>query len=130
MARALVLTEGAGARLADLVFVPLEKELLGAIKAPMPPFQRIFNQLAEIRAPEQLAATAVSTPRREQDSESMHPPLGERLANLGFTEIPSIEEIQNSAIDRVLSQEAVRELPARFDNEWCKKMNELVGAGR
>jgi peptidase M48-like protein len=130
MARALVLAEGAGARLADLVFGPLEKELIGAIKAPMPPFQRIFHRLGEIRTPEQLAAAAVAALGREQDSESTHPPLGERLANLGFTEIPAIEEIQNSAIDQVLSREAVKELPARFDNEWRKQVDEWVGVGR
>lgn len=130
MARALVLTEGASARLADLVFVPLDKELIGAIKAPMPPLQRILNLLGEIRAPVQLAAAAVAALGREQDPESTHPAFGERLASLGFTEIPSIEAIQNSAIDQVLSEEAVRELPAKFDNEWCKRVDELVGVGR
>jgi hypothetical protein len=44
------------------VFAPLEKELMGAIKAPAPPFQRLFNQLGDIRAPEQLAAAAVVGP--------------------------------------------------------------------
>src|SRR5215472_6516012 len=37
MARALVLLEACGERLTDLVFKPLEKEMLGAIKVPTPP---------------------------------------------------------------------------------------------
>jgi Zn-dependent protease with chaperone function len=130
MARALVLVEAGSARLADLVFTPLEKELIGAIKAPTPPFQRIFNQLGDIRAPEQLAAAAVVGQRREEDPKSTHPALGQRLANLGFTDIPPIDEVHASAIDQALAREAVRELTARFDGEWRKMADELVRVGR
>jgi Zn-dependent protease with chaperone function len=129
MARALVLVDAGDARLADLVFAPLEKEMIGAIKAPTPPFQRIFNRLGEIRAPEQLAAAAVVGLRREQSSESTHPPLRERLANLGFTDIPPIDNIQTSAIDQVLWREAVKELPSRFDDEWRRAAEKLVRVG-
>jgi hypothetical protein len=130
MARALALVEAVGARLDELVYTPLEKEMLGAIKAPTPPFQRIFDRLADIRAPEQLVAAAVAGLKHEQDSDSTHPPLEKRLANLGFTDIPPIDKVQNSAIDQVLSPEAVRELPARFDDEWRKNVREWVSVGR
>jgi Zn-dependent protease with chaperone function len=129
MARALVLMEGGSARLTDLVFAPLEKELTGAIKAPTPPLQRIFNQLGDIRAPEQLAAAAVVGLRQEEDPKSTHPPLGKRLANLGFTDIPPIDGVQTSAIDQVLSRHAVRELVARFDGEWRKTVDGFVHVG-
>jgi hypothetical protein len=129
MARALVLVDAGSARLADVVFAPLEKELIGAIKAPTPPFQRIFNQLGDIRAPEPLAAAAVVGLRREEDPKSTHPPLGKRLANLGFTDIPPIDAVQTSAIDQVLSPEAVRELSARFDDDWRKMADEWVRVG-
>ena len=56
--------------------------------------------------------------------------MGKRLANLGFSDIPPIDKVQNSAIDQVLSPEAVRELPARFDDEWRKNVRELVSVGR
>src|SRR5258705_2875609 len=122
MARALALVEAAGARLDELVYVPLAKEMLGAIKAPAPPFQRIFNRLGDIRASEPLAAAPAASPRSGQESDTTHPPLGKRLANLGFSDIPPIDKVQNSAIDQVLSPEAVRELPARFDDEWRKNV--------
>jgi len=130
MARALVLIEGASARLVDLIFAPLANELLGAIKAPTPPFRRILDRLDEIRAPEQLAAAAAAALERAQEPDSTHPPLGQRLANLGFTKIPSIGEVENSAIHQLLSQAAVRELPARFDDEWRKKADAMVAIGR
>jgi Zn-dependent protease with chaperone function len=129
MARALTLVEAGSARLADLVFAPLEKELIGAIRAPTPPFQRIFDQLEDIRAPEQLATAAIVGLRREEDPKSTHPPLGKRLANLGFTDIPPIDKVQTSAIDQILSPQAVREFPARFDDEWRKKADEVVRVG-
>jgi hypothetical protein len=53
----------------------------------------------------------------EEEPDSTHPPLDKRLANLGFTEIPSIAAVENSAIDQLPSQAAVKDLPARFDNE-------------
>ncbi|UWU76363.1 M48 family metalloprotease [Bradyrhizobium huanghuaihaiense] len=129
-ARALVLMEACGTRLIDLVFAPLEKEVLGAINAPRPPFERIVKQLADIRAPEPMAAAAVAGLSREHDPDSTHPPFGKRLANLGYTDIPEIDEIRTSAIDQLLSRDAAKDLPARFDGEWRKKAQEWVSVGR
>ncbi|WP_431206242.1 M48 family metallopeptidase [Bradyrhizobium betae] len=74
-ARALVLVEACRTRLADLVFAPLEKEMLGAIHAPSPPFERIVKQLVDIRAPEPMAAAAVAGLSREHDPDLDAPAL-------------------------------------------------------
>ena len=131
MARALVLIEACGARLADLVYIPLEKEVAGAIKPPMPPLQRIIHRLEDIRAPEQLeAAAALAGPGREPDPDPTHPPLVKRLANLGYIDVPPIDRVDRSAIGRVLSPDAVKNLPARLDDEWRKKVHRLVSVER
>ena len=130
MARALVLTEGGGARLTELVMMPLEKEMLGAIKAPTAPLQRIIGLLEDLRAPDQIAAAAVAGLKSEQDPESRHPPFGKRLVNLGFTGIPPIGKVGTSAIDQLLSAEAARELLTRLDDEWRKKVQEWVHVDR
>jgi Zn-dependent protease with chaperone function len=130
MARALVLLEACTARLSDLVFSPLEKETLGAIKVPMPPFQRISAQLGDIRAVEQLATAAAARLTREPEPDSTHPPFDKRLANLGFTDIPAIDAVQASAIDRLLSPKTAKELSARFDDEWRKRAHDQVSLGR
>jgi len=129
-ARALVLIEACGARLTDLVFAPLEKEMLGAITAPPPPFARIINQLEDIRAPGPAAAAAVAGLSREHDPDSTHPPFSKRLANLGYTDIPEIDAVRVSAIDQLLPGDTARDLAARFDEEWRKKAQEWVGIGR
>jgi hypothetical protein len=82
--------------------MPLEKEMLGAIKAPTPPLQRMISLLEDIRAPEQLVAAAVAGLKSEQDPESRHPPFGKRLVNLGFTDVPPIRKVETSAIDQLL----------------------------
>jgi len=130
MARALVLTEGGGARLTELVMKPLEKDMLGAIKAPTPPLQRILSQLEDIRASEQLAAAASAGVKSELDPASTHPPFGKRLANLGFTDIPPIGKVETSAITQLLPPETASELLARFDDEWRKKVRDFVSVGR
>src|SRR5262249_50381524 len=129
MARALVLTEACTARLIDLIYDPLEKEVTGAIKVPVPPLQRIVRQLEDIRAPEQLATAARAGPKHEPDPDPTHPPLAKRLANLGYDDIPSIDQTGTSAIGQVLSPEAVKALPARFDDEWRKNTQRRVGIG-
>jgi hypothetical protein len=130
MARALVLTEACGTRLTDLVYAPLEKEILGAIHAPRPPFERVFKQLGDIRAPEPISAAALAGLTREHDADATHPPFAKRLANLGYTDIPEIDEVKTSAIDRLLSPDAAREIAARFDEEWRKKAQAWVTVGR
>ena len=130
MARALVLLEGGSTRLTDLVMKPLEKEMLGAIKPPIPPLQRILSQLEDIRAPEQLLAAATAGPKNELDPESTHPPLVKRLANLGFTDVPPIGKVETSAIDQLVSAETASELLASFDDEWRKKVRDWVSVGR
>ncbi|MBR0829257.1 M48 family metalloprotease [Bradyrhizobium manausense] len=128
-ARALVLMEACGTRLTDLVFKPLEKEVLGAINAPRPPFARILEQLEDIRAPGPMAAAAVAGLSREHEPDSTHPPFDKRLANLGYTEIPEIDEVRTSAIDRLLTPDAARDLAARFDEDWRKKAQAWVSVG-
>jgi hypothetical protein len=130
MARSLVLLEACTTRLSDLVFNPLEKEMLGAIRVPMPPLQRISARLGDIRALEQLVTTVAARLAREPEPESTHPPFNKRLANLGFSGIPTIAAVQASAIDRLLSPEAAKERSARFNDEWRKRARDLVVVGR
>lgn len=130
MVRALVLTEGCGALITELVMTPLEKELLGAIKPPAPPLQRMIGLLGDIRAPEQLVAAAAANLKSEQDPESRHPPFGKRLANLGLADVPSIGKVEGSAIDRLLSPKAASELITRFDDEWRKRARDFVSVDR
>jgi Zn-dependent protease with chaperone function len=129
-ARALVLVEACGTRLTDLVYSPLQMELLGAINAPPPPFERIFKQIGDIRAPEPMAAAAAAGLTREHEPDSTHPPFAKRLANLGYAGIPEIDEVRTSAIDQLLSRDAATDIPARFDAEWRKKAQAWVTVGK
>jgi hypothetical protein len=56
--------------------------------------------------------------------------LGRRLANLGFRTVPPIDAIGTSAVDRLLSPDAARDLAARFDAEWRKTAETWVGVGQ
>jgi len=129
MARALLLMEGATTRLSELVFAPLEKEMLGAINAPEPPLRRMSRSLDDLRAPEALAAAAATGLVKNEEPDGTHPSFAKRLANLGYTALPLIDAIDSPAIDRVLSNEFARELSTRFDNEWRRSAQMLVGIG-
>jgi len=89
MARALVLSHNAWAGMKELIFDPLDKEMLGAIRAPTPPLQRLIDQLDAIRT---FRASGEAEPPHEKDEPvDYHPPLRERLANLGFATVPDVE---------------------------------------
>lgn len=130
MARSLALLAGGTTRLRELVFAPLETDLLGAISVPATPLQRMAAQLAEIRAGDELAAAAAGAMKEEKDDpDSTHPPFGRRLANLGYTAIPAIDPVETPAIERLLAPEAARELSARLDAEWRKMAQGWVHVG-
>ena len=129
MARALVMVAGGTARLRELVFAPLETEMLGAISVPATPLQRISAQLAEIRRPDQLAAAAATKLQDEETADSTHPSLRRRLANLGYDAIPAVEPVETSAIAQLLSPEAARDVSARLDREWRRVAQTWVHVG-
>jgi len=126
-ARALVLVASMSARMNEVVFTPLQKELLGAIRAPAPPLQRIISQLEMIRMPGSIEAAALACFATEkEDSNATHPPLRQRLANVGFTEVPKVDAPQTSAADALLSDQALKNLVSRLDSQWTRKAAESV----
>lgn len=121
MARSVVLVAGLSRRLDDLVFEPLNKELLGAIRAPRPPLQRIIGDLEQIRMPGPVAAAArAGMTAGEDDADASHPSLRQRLANLGFADLPDIDPVQASAAATLLDAAACADLVAAVDGRWSR----------
>jgi hypothetical protein len=114
----------------EFVFTPLNKELLGAIRVPAPPLQRMISQLDMIRMPDGVKAAALThmTPEKE-DPDSTHPSLRQRLANLVFSEIPAIDGIQTPAASSLLADHVFKDLVTRFDSQWSKRMAAHVDIG-
>ena len=123
VARALVLIRRADASINELIMAPLEKELLGAIRTPAPPLQRLIEQLDAVRAHQPAGA---AEPKEEDDPQSEHPPLHARLANLGFATIPQAEMADTSAADTVLSTAAMKDLLTAFNERWRRHAKMLV----
>jgi Peptidase family M48 len=124
MARALLLVHLCGARMKELVFAPLDKELIGAIRSPTPPLQRLVNQLDAIRVLEKVEDASLLS---DEPADSTHPPLRARLANLGFAGIPKVETAMTSATESLLSTGAASDLLKRFDGEWRRAATAMVG---
>jgi Zn-dependent protease with chaperone function len=127
MARALVLSHHAAWGLKELIDDPLDKELLGAIRAPTPPLQRVVDQLDAIWA---YRTTDVGEPRasEEPDAEKdCHPPLRERLANLGFAAIPDVVPPGASAAESLLSAQALKQRLTEFNDRWRRNADARIG---
>jgi len=126
LARSLVLFAGMSARIDEVVYTPLQKELLGAIRAPAPPLQRIISQLETIRIPGPIEAAALALASEEEDSSTTHPSLRQSLANVGFTEVPKVDAPLTSAADTLLSDHAFKDLVTRLDCQWTRRAAESV----
>jgi len=124
MARALVLLHNVGWGIKELIIDPLDKELLGAIRAPTPPLQRLVEQLDAIRT---YRASDEAEPHDEEQPEDYHPPLRERLANLGLTTIPDVELPRTSAAESLVSAPRLKQLLTEFNADWRRKAERLVG---
>jgi hypothetical protein len=113
------------ARVNEVLFTPLHNELLGTIRAPAPPLQRIISQLATIRMPGSIEAAALACFATEKkESNATDPPLRQWLANVRFTEVPKVDAPQTSAVDALLSDEAFKKLVSRLDSQWTRKAAE------
>jgi hypothetical protein len=116
-----VLVEGISARMNEVVFIPLQKELLGAIRTPAPPLERIISRLQTIWMPGPIEAAALACLSEKEDSNGTHPSLRQRLANLGFTEVPKLDVPQTSAAEVLLSDQAFKDLVTRLDSQWTRR---------
>jgi Zn-dependent protease with chaperone function len=125
MARALVLVHNAGWGMKELIFDPLDKELLGAIRAPKPPLQRLIDQLDAIRT--YRASDGAEPPHEKDEPEDYHPPLRERLANLGFATVPDVELPRASASESLVSAARLQDLLTEFNADWRRKVDRFVG---
>jgi Zn-dependent protease with chaperone function len=123
-ARALVLVHNAARGMKELIFDPLDKELLGAIRAPTPPLQRLVDRLDAVRA---YRASDEPEPQAEDQPKDHHPPLRERLANLGFATIPDVELPRRSAAESVVSAVRLKQLLMEFNEKWRRSADEHVG---
>ncbi|MGJ4926678.1 M48 family metalloprotease [Bradyrhizobium sp. HKCCYLS2038] len=128
--RSLVLTAGSTTRLDDLVFTPLQTDLLGAISVPVAPLQRISARLVDIRDDQELViATTRAMQGETDDPNATHPPFGQRLANLGHATIPAVDQIGAPAIEQLLAPDAVRDLAAKLDAEWRRTAERWLRVG-
>jgi Zn-dependent protease with chaperone function len=116
MARALLLIRIGRARLMEIVFRPLEQDLLGAVRVPVPPLQRILKARDAVCAPGQVDAAELT----RDEADSYHPTLEARLANLGFATPPPVGAALTSAATTLLAAAALDDLVARLDDKWRK----------
>jgi hypothetical protein len=70
MARALVLLHNAAAGMVELIIDPLDEELLGAIRAPTPPLQRLVDQIDAI--PAYRAGDEAEPQRKDEPEDYIH----------------------------------------------------------
>jgi Zn-dependent protease with chaperone function len=127
MARALVLLHHAGWALKEFVADPLDKELLGAIRAPTPPLQRVVDQIDAIRAHRTADEGEPQEPEEPDAEKDYHPPLRARLANLGLAAIPDIELPRTSAAETLLAAPASKRLLTEFNDTWRRNVDARIG---
>jgi hypothetical protein len=126
IARSLALMVAAQDILRESVIEPLEQELLGAIRAPAPPMQRIVEQLPALRDPDRVNAAIARLVQAPHEPDQTHPSLCASLENLGFATPPRFAPALTCAGDSLLSPGSLATMVAGFDTEWTRCVSEHV----
>ena len=124
---ALMLVEGAGASADMTVYEPLEIELRGALKAPEPPLDRLIRMRADLMSPDNLKKGVDKALAEDADPESTHPPLKERLENIGAGSDMKLRPVGPSAFETMVPQETRERLLGELNKQWTAAVNRHVG---
>lgn len=126
-ARALILIVAGTELVKERVFIPLQREMLGAISAPRTPMTRILEVAPDMRSAETLQALLPPrAPEDDDDSAMTHPHWRKRLASLGFEEPPAVDPPLSFAVEEMLDAEFLAEKRTALDALWLAKVADYL----
>jgi Zn-dependent protease with chaperone function len=124
--RAQVILEGSIHLAEKLIFDPLDKELRGALVAPMPPLDRIIEKRAELTDLGNIKRAVKEVLLKKADPDADHPPLEDRLAAIGAKHDMAIEPVGPPAFQTMLPEETRERLLRELNKEWLKAIDDYV----
>ena len=123
-ADAEVLIATASEAIAETVDKPLEQELLGAVKAPKPPLQRVFERRASIVSADTQTSFLQVAWDRELDENASHPPFRARFERVLPGAVAGAVAVGPSAATTCMSSELFEALYNGFCNLWVSSVEE------
>lgn len=125
-ARALLLIAAADVLFKEKVYDPLHRELMGALRPPRPPLERLMETAGQLSEHAYLNACAQKAWERPDDEKSTHPSWAQRLTALGYAEAPDIEPITVSALSTLFSSNTAERYIAEFNKAWTEQMEDYL----
>lgn len=126
-ARSQLLTAG-GVHIAKaMILDPLEKEVLGAVIAPKPPLDRMLERRADLTDLGHIKEAVKEVIQEENEPDSTHPPLEERLAAVGATPDLAIEPAGPPALETMVPEQTRQRLLRDLNKEWTERANAYIG---
>ncbi|MER9594766.1 MULTISPECIES: M48 family metallopeptidase [unclassified Mesorhizobium] len=125
-ARALLLVAAADAHFKEKVYDPLHQELMGAMRPPRPPLDRLLEMAGQLSEHTYLNACVHRAWERPDDERSTHPSWAQRLAALGYGEAPDIQPIAVTALSTLLGPNAAERHIAEFNKTWTGHMEDYL----
>ena len=125
-ARAQILLGGIIHSANAMIFDPLEKELRGALAAPKPPLDRILENRPRLTSRGTIEKAVREVLLEEPDPQSTHPPLAERLANIGAKPDMAIAPVGPPAFQTMLPEETRARLLRDLNSQWVEMIDDLV----
>ncbi len=121
-----MLLEGSAKLAEQLVYEPLEEEILGSVSAPKPPLDRLLEQREELTNPQNLQIAVDEIFSKDEDPESTHPPLRQRLLAIGANLDRSIQKPGPPAYQYFLSEEGWKAASSKLNDQWISHVNDRV----
>jgi len=125
-ARALLLVAAADVHFKEKVYDPLHRELMGAMRPPRPPLDRVLEMAGQLSQHACLGACVQRAWDHPDDEKSTHPSWAQRLAALGYAKAPDIQPIAVTALSTLLSPDAAQRQIADFNKTWIGQMEDYL----
>lgn len=124
--RTLILIGGCAHTAKTMVLDPLEKEIVGAIAAPMPLLDRLLEKRAELTDPGNIAKAVKEILLEKPDPDATHPSLEERLAAIKAEPDMAIKPVGPPAFQTMLPEATRERLLHDLNREWVKAVDDYV----
>lgn len=126
MARSLVLISAATQLAFDEVHEPLKRELMGAIKPPRPPLERLLEKSRSLTSSEQILKLARRAADQPEDPDGTHPPVLQRLRALGEEFPEKIDPVKQPALNTMLGEAFAAASIRRLNDDWTRNIAEYL----
>lgn len=125
IARALKILGSLAAYAREVIYEPMEVELLNSASAPLPAFKRLLKPEASEVFWQDLEVYWAKALKEKFDDTSSHPSYEARLQALDISPDMQVKTVRSNVLSELFSQDCLRTIDAEFESDWQDSIEHL-----